>query len=346
MPGQKPNPLFYELELDALTTWMAERRQPAYRARQVFAWAYQRDAATFADMSDLPAALRDALAARFRFGPLPPQAVSASEETTKLLVQFADGQSVECVRISMEGSYTACVSSQVGCAMRCAFCATGRYACERSLTVGEIVQQVISLNALGERVRNVVFMGMGEPFNNYANLVRAIRRLSDPLAFGMSPRRITVSTSGVVPGIHRYAEEGLATELAVSLNASSDDQRRELMPGAGHWTLAQLLEGCRHFSEAHSGRPVTFAYVLMDGVNDAFDDAERLGKLLKGTPHHLNVIPFNEVSHARFKPPAYPRVAAFVQACRRYHLNVSLRHSKGGDIDAACGQLRAREGES
>jgi len=345
MPDTSPPPLFYELDLPDLATWLKQRKQPAYRARQVFAWAYQRSARSFADMTDLPRDLREELAAGFRCGPLPTRAVSESEETTKLLLELADGQCVECVRISMDGSYTACVSSQVGCAVKCAFCATGQFKLQRSLTAGEIIQQVVTLSSLGERVRNVVFMGMGEPFHNYANVVKTVRRLILPEAFGMSPRRITISTSGVVPAIHRYAEEGLATELAVSLNASTDEQRRELMPGAAKHSLAQLLEACRHFSEAHGGRPVTFAYVLIADVNDSFDDAERLGKLLKGSPHHLNVIPFNEVAHARFKPPVYPRVRAFLQACKRHGLNVSLRHSKGGDIDAACGQLRAREGE-
>lgn len=342
MTTQRRLPLLYELALDELAAWLKERRQPAYRARQIFAWAYQRSAGSFADMTDLPRDLRTQLEAAFRCGPLAPRAVSQSEETTKLLLELADGQTIECVRISMDGTYTACVSSQVGCAVKCAFCATGQLKLQRSLTAGEIIQQVVTINSLGERVRNVVFMGMGEPFHNYANVVKAVRRLILPEAFGMSPRRLTISTSGIVPGIHRYADEGLATELAVSLNAGSDQQRRELMPGTARYTLAQLLEACRHFSEAHGGRPVTFAYVLIENVNDSFDDAERLGKLLKGLPHHLNVIPFNEVSHARFKPPVYPRVSAFVQACRRHGLNVSLRHSKGGDIDAACGQLRAR----
>jgi 23S rRNA (adenine2503-C2)-methyltransferase len=334
--------LFYELELDELTTWLKEHKQPSYRARQVFSWAYQRSARSFADMTDLPGDLREELAAAFRFGPLEPQAVSESEETTKLLLELADRQNVECVRIAMDGSYTACVSSQVGCAVKCAFCATGQFKLQRSLTAGEIIQQVVTVNSLGERVRNVVFMGMGEPFHNYANVVKAVRRLISPEAFGMSPRRLTISTSGVVPAIHRYAEEGLATELAVSLNASNDAQRRVLMPGIGKYALPQLLEACRHFSEARGGQPVTFAYVLIQGINDSFDDAERVGKLLKGLPHHLNVIPFNQVSHARFEPPVYPRVRAFMQACQRYGLNISLRHSKGGDIDAACGQLRSR----
>lgn len=335
-------PLFYELELDQLAAWLSLQKQPAYRAKQIFSWAYQRSAASFADMTDLPAALREALTAAYEFGPLPPETSSTNADTTKLLLKMSDGALVECVRITMDDAFTACVSSQVGCAVRCAFCATGQYQCERSLTAGEIIRQVATLNALGEHIRNVVFMGMGEPFHNYANVVKAIRRLTQPEAFGLSPRRITLSTSGVVPAIHRYADEGLATELAVSLNASNDASRKKLMPGVAKWNLAQLLEACRHFSEVHNGRPVTFAYVLLEGLNDSFDDVERLARLLKGQPHHLNVIPFNEVSHAEFRPPAYPRLAAFVEACRRQRLNVSLRHSKGGDIDAACGQLRAR----
>lgn len=346
MPAKPDKPLFYDIELADLAAWLKERKQPAYRAKQVFSWTYERSAASFEDMTDLPKDLRTQLADSFRYGPIAPQAVSANEETTKLLLELHDGQCVECVRISMDGAYTACVSSQVGCAVKCAFCATGQFKLQRSLTAGEIIQQVVTINSLGERVRNVVFMGMGEPFHNYANVVKAVQRLIQPEAFGMSPRRITISTSGVVPGIHRYADEGPATELAVSLNASTDEMRRQLMPGVAKYTLAQLVEACRHFSEAHGGQPVTFAYVLIADLNDTFDDAERLGRLLKGVPHHLNVIPFNEVTHASFKPPAYPRIQAFLKACRRHGLNVSLRHSKGGDIDAACGQLRAREGTS
>lgn len=335
--------LFYELNLPDLQTWLKARKQPAYRAKQIFEWAYQQSARSFADMTNLPQDLREALAAEFEIGPIEPEAVSRNEDTVKLLLKLPDGGLIECVYISMGDSRTGCVSSQVGCAVRCAFCATGQSKMCRSLTVGEIVRQVISLNQLGDRVRNVVFMGMGEPFHNYANVVGAVRRLIAPEAFGISPRRITISTSGIVPAIHKYAEEGLNTELAVSLNASTNDQRRVLMPGAAKWPLAALLEACKHFSESHKGQPVTFAYVLLDGVNDDFEDAERLGKLLKNQPHHLNLIPFNEVDHARFKAPAKVRVRAFLEACRRHRLNVSMRHSKGGDIDAACGQLRVRQ---
>jgi 23S rRNA (adenine2503-C2)-methyltransferase len=338
---------FYSLTREQLTDWMTAHGQPAYRAKQVLEAVYRRALGDFDQMTNLPAALRVDLAEAFDLRPVAPDAVSGNEDTVKLLLSLPGGGQVECVRITMDNAATACVSSQIGCAVGCAFCATGLSVYERSLTVGEILSQVVALNRLGTRARNVVFMGMGEPFNNYANVVNAVRRLTDRDYLGLSPQRITVSTAGVVPGIHHYAADGLPTELAVSLNASTDEQRRALMPGVAKWSLAQLLEACRHFSEVHGGRPVTFAYVLLGGVNDDFDDAERLRKLLRDQPHHLNLIPWNEVGHAEFQPPGYPRVQAFLHACRRHGLNVSLRRSRGGDIEAACGQLRARrQGEA
>lgn len=335
------NQCFYELTPEQVTACLVDRGYPPYRARQVLAGVYRRGISDFAQLTDLPLRLRAELARSFDLRPLEPDRVAETADTTKLLLSLPAGGQVECVRIAMDGAFTACVSSQVGCTVNCAFCATGQGGYERSLTPGEILAQVLAINRLGPAVRNVVFMGMGEPFHNYANVVSTVRRLIAPDLLGLSPRRITVSTAGVVPAIHRYAEEGLATELAVSLNASTDEQRRQLMPGVARYSLAQLMEACQHFSAAHHGRPVTFAYVLIEGVNDTFDDAERLARLLKPQPHHLNLIPLNRVAHAALRAPAYPRVRAFLQACRRHKLNVSLRHSKGEDIEAACGQLRA-----
>lgn len=332
---------FYELTPEQVTAWFADRGHPPYRARQVMTGVYRRGVSDFAQMTDLPAALRAELAREFDLRPVTPDRVVETSDTTKLLLSLPAGGQVECVRIAMDGAFTACVSSQIGCVVNCAFCATGHGGYERSLTPGEILAQVLAINRLGPGVRNVVFMGMGEPFHNYANVVSAVRRMVSPDLLALSPRRITVSTAGVVPAIHRYAEEGLATELAVSLNASTDEQRRQLMPGVARYPLAQLMEACQHFSAAHHGRPVTFAYVLIEGVNDTFDDAERLARLLKHQPHHLNLIPLNRVTHSALRAPAYPRLRAFLQACRRHKLNVSLRHSKGEDIEAACGQLRA-----
>jgi 23S rRNA (adenine2503-C2)-methyltransferase len=331
---------FYEVEPGELKAWLTGRGEPAYRARQILEAVYQQGCTDFMAISNLPLNLRNRLQTTYELGPLAPLAVQRGSESEKLLLALPDGGQVECVRIQMDGASTACVSSQVGCQVRCSFCATGRQGYERSLTASEILWQVVTLSSLGERVRNVVFMGMGEPFHNYANVVEAIRRLIDKEAFAYSPGRLTVSTAGVVPAIHRYAEEGLPTELTVSLNATTDELRRQLMPGVSRWPLTRLLEACRHFSEAHQGQPVTFAYVLLNGLNDNFDDATRLAKLLAHQPHHLNLIPYNTTASNAFEAPPYPRTRAFLQACRRAGLNASLRHSKGGDIEAACGQLR------
>lgn len=349
--------LLYDLNYDELVAWMGERGEASYRAGQVFKWAYRRNACGFERMSDLPHPLRQVLAETFAIGPLAPQKVSVGADTVKLLVQYPEpaGGRVECVRIAMGRTLTACLSTQVGCNVRCAFCATGQIRCRRHLTAGEILQQIISLRAHPAEPRerapldaegvlhlsNVVFMGMGEPFHNYEHTVAAVRRLTDKRAFGMSPSRITVSTSGVVPMIRRYAREGLPTELTVSLNAPNDDLRARLMPGVSKWPLSQLLSACKEYSQATGGQPVTFAYVLIDGVNDLLDHARDVAKLLRHQPHHLNVIPLNAVSHANLRAPSKDRVRAFVEHCRKFGLNVSLRKSKGGEIDAACGQLTA-----
>jgi 23S rRNA (adenine2503-C2)-methyltransferase len=347
--------LLYDLDYEELVEWMKARGQAGYRAGQVFKWAYGRNAASFEQMSDLPQGLRQALEEAFTVGPLAPQRVSTGADTVKLLVEYPEppGGRVECVRIGMGKTLTACLSTQVGCNVRCAFCATGQLRCRRHLTVGEILQQIISLRAHppgpGEQaptdaegvlhISNVVFMGMGEPFHNYEHTVAAVRRLTDKRAFGMSPSRITVSTSGVVPMIRRYAREGLHTELTVSLNAPNDEMRGKLMPGVAKWPLAELLAACKEYSQATGGQPVTFAYVLIDGTNDLLDHARDVAKILRHQPHHLNVIPLNTIGHANLKAPSKERVRAFVEHCRKFGLNVSLRKSKGGEIDAACGQL-------
>lgn len=330
----------YDLSLNDLSSWLREREEKPFRAKQILEWAYGKNAPSFAAMTNLPAALREALDEAFSIGPIEPAATSTGRDATKLLLPMPGGGEVECVRIHMGGTYTACLSSQVGCAVGCAFCATGQMRCERSLDSAEIIQQFVTLRGLGEPISNVVFMGMGEPFHNYSNVVAAVRRLVDRQAFGMSPSRITVSTAGVAPMIRRYAQEGLATELAVSLNAPDDALRRRLMPGVARWPIADILSACAEFSKAHGGQPVTFAYVLIDGVNDDLDHAKALGELLAGQPHHLNVIPLNPVAHTTMKAPERDRTWAFVHHCHRYRLNVSLRRSKGAESDAACGQLR------
>ena len=371
----------YELDADGLASWLSQHKEQPFRAGQILGWAYQKGAASFEEMTDLPQALREGLAQAFEIGPSPIAAMSEGHDTVKLLLDLPRGGQVECVRIKMGHTYTACLSTQVGCSMGCIFCATGQHECERSLKVDEMVGQVISLGRLptplaplprgrgetapatassppgspapalsgrlGEgakwqdavRISNVVFMGMGEPFMNYANLVETVRRLIDKRLFGMSPSRITVSTVGIVPAIKKYAHEGLPTELTISLNAPNDKLRKKLMPGST-WTIAEIMEACREYTEANHGQPVTFAYVLIQDVNDLLDHARELAQLLRRQPHHVNVIPLNPVSHTGLHAPDKARAKAFVDHCGRFGLNVSLRRSKGAEVDAACGQLR------
>ncbi len=329
----------YDLSFYEFGVWLANQGQKPFRTSQVFDWAYKKNAGSFDDMTNLSKELRTLLDGSFHLGPLPHTATSGDQGATKLLVKLPLGGEVECVRVAMGNTFTACLSSQLGCAVRCAFCATGQMGCERGLDPGEIIAQLITIRAMGGQVSNVVFMGMGEPFHNYANLLHAIRLIVDKRAFGMSPSRITVSTAGVAPMIHKYAEERIPTELTISLNAPNDELRERLMPGVAEWPIAQVAAAAKAYTKATGGQPVTFAYVLIDGVNDHLDHARELAQLLRRQPHHLNVIPLNPVSHTDLKRPSRQRTNAFILHCRRSGLNVSLRRSKGVDVDAACGQL-------
>ncbi len=338
--------LFYELSYDQLEMWLADQGEPAYRAGQICEWAYQRGASSFDEMTNLSKSVREVLAANFTIGPAEPIETNADKEAEKMLLPMPGGAEVECVRMGMGSYASACLSTQVGCSMRCAFCATGMGGCERNLTVGEIVLQLVTMRARTGDIRNVVYMGMGEAFHNYQAVVDSINRITDKREMGLSPGRITVSTAGVVPAIHRYAKEGPHTELTVSLNASDQATRDRLMPGVSRWDLGDLLSACAAFTESRSGQPVTFAYVLLEGINDTFEDAERLAKLLRPQPHHLNLIPYNKIPGKDFISPNPFRVDTFYKACCKQGLNTSVRHSKGRRIAAACGQLRRRAQES
>lgn len=351
-------PLLYDLALPALQDWMREHDQPAYRAGQVYHWLYQRFALSWEEMTDLPRGLRELLADSFTLPGAEVVAEHRGEATLKLLLQFPSpppppakrgGQGgaapaeVECVGIAMPGLPTFCLSTQVGCSMRCAFCASTLQGCARNLSAGEILAQAAMLGARQGRPGNVVFMGMGEPLLNLDHVLAAVARLTDPHGFGLSARKITVPTVGIVPQIRRLGRLNLGVNLAVSLNASRDEQRRELMPGAARWNLKELLAACADFTAATGGQPVTFAYVLIKGVNDFFEDADRLVALLRPLRHHLNLIPFNPVEHALLQRPSEKHTRQFAQILQKRGLNVSIRHSKGTEIEAACGQLRQRK---
>ena len=335
--------LFYELNYDELSQWLVNQHQPRYRADQVFEWVYQHGVSGFEEMTNLPTALREVLAAEFVLDWPRVAEVADGRQATKYLLGYADGAHTECVSVEMDDHYTFCLSSQVGCAMDCVFCASALGGLQRNLTAGEIVAQARAVQRQTSRPRNLVFMGIGEPLANLDNVAAAIHRFTDSRALGLSPGRITVATVGLVPGIRRLADMRLGVELAVSLNASTDEQRARLMPAAARWSLEELLEACQYFTRVNQGQPVTFAYVLMKGVNDFLEDTDRLVRLLRPLRHHLNVIPFNPVEHTEISSPSPSRIRGFVARLRRQGLNVSVRYSKGAEVNAACGQLRQHQ---
>ena len=315
-----------------------------FRAAQLVRWLYA-EAAPFGAMSNLPAPLRSRLAAAYS----DLDGTARLEErgradvgTAKLLLRLADGECVESVVIPARDRATACVSCQVGCAFRCAFCASGAMGFTRNLSRGEIVAQALrAAETIGRRPDNIVFMGIGEPMANYDEVLGAIRALNAPDGLGIGARRITVSTCGVVPGIRRLAGEGLQIELSVSLHAPTDAQRSELMPVNRRWPLAELLAACSDYT-ARTDRIVTFEYTLVRDFNDSPRDARALVRLLRGLKCRVNLIPLNPTAHFPGATPPESTLRGFRDHLLAERLNATLRASRGGGIDAACGQLRLR----
>jgi len=298
-------------------------------------------------MHDLPAGLREEMAAAFRVSSLSEKARSEADRglTTKVLYALDGGHTVEAVIMRYGSRSTLCISCQVGCPIGCPFCATGQGPFGRNLAANEIVEQALDANRRlleeGRRLSNVVFMGMGEPMANYAAVVDSIRRLADPALLGISPRRVVVSTSGLVPRMERLAGEGLPVTLAVSLHAARDELRDVLVPINRRYPLEQVVGAARAYAE-RTGRRVSYEWVLLAGVNDTARDAEEMGRLLDRRLSHVNLIPFNPVSGTPYSAPAPAEVRRFLGQVRAQGLNVTLRDNRGREADAACGQLRAR----
>lgn len=315
---------------------------PRYRGRQVAAWIYRKGVTDVAAMSDLPRTFREELAERARLDlPAVERRTASRDGSAKLVLRYGDGARVQSVVMPDEDRLTLCVSTQVGCGYGCAFCLTGTMGLERNLSAGEIVGQVLAAARTleGRRLTHVVYMGMGEPLANYAATVRSIRLLTDPRAFGLSPRRLTVSTVGLAGAIERLAREDLKVNLAVSLHATTDAVRSRLMPvNKGH-PIAEVLAACRRFP-VPARRRMTFEYVLLDGVNDSPEDARRLVRLLHGLRAKVNLIPFNDWEGSRFARPPLPSIIAFQGYLLEQGIIATVRWSKGEDIGAACGQLR------
>ncbi len=351
---QPDAPVLTDLPRTELSAWIdTTLGGPRYRVDQLFTWLHRRRARGFADMSDLPVAFRNELQRLTSLAPLQVDGVQqARDGTRKLRLVTNDGHAIESVLIPHERrGLTLCMSSQVGCSLTCRFCATASLGFVRNLATWEIVDQLYrAQDLLGaeaqaqglqwpQRITNLVFMGMGEPLHNYNQLARAISIATDPRGAAIAGRRITVSTSGFVPGIERFAREGLGSSvgLAVSLNATTDETRSEIMPINTRWDIEALLCAVRQVRDTR--RRVTFEYVLLRDVNDTQQDPVRLANLIGELRCHVNVIPFNPHPHAPYLRPTEQSVESFVNSCRRLGLLVYVRRPRGDDIAAACGQL-------
>ena len=358
LPLAGPRPAISEIDPPSLAAWLSARGEPAYRAAQVLAGVHRPDVAGFADLTDLPVALRAALSESFGFSTIADSHVIGADGglTAKAVHELADGQRIESVlmRYRARGASgertTICISSQAGCAVACPFCATGQAGFGRQLTPGEIVDQVLHWhrppwNALGGAAGgghyNIVFMGMGEPLNNADRVFEAVRLLNDPERLGIGARHITVSTSGVVPGMDRMINELPQVNLAISLHAATDALRDELVPINRKWPVAAVIAAGRRFA-ARTGRRVSLEYVMIDGLNDTDDQASRLADLAHGWRSHVNLIPLNPTPGSRWSGTPRAGIDRFVEILRHGGVPVTVRDTRGREIEAACGQLHAQ----
>lgn len=331
-----------ELERPALEAALAARDEEPFRGRQIFHWLYARAVTRFEAMTDLPRSLRQRLAEDFRLTtPALVHAERSADGTEKFRLRLSDGAEIESVFIPDTPAMTFCISTQVGCAMACAFCLTGKMGLVRHLRAGEIAGQVrvlVDRLAMHDTPFNIVLMGMGEPLHNYDETMKALRILADPHGCAVSPRRITLSTVGLPPALDRLAGEPVMPNLAISLHATTDDLRGRLVPINRKYGLADVIDACRRFPLKRRRR-ITFEYVLLAGVNDSLADARQLARLLGGLRSKVNLIPLNPAAGIPFERPEDAVIDRFAQILAEHHLTVSVRKSRGRDIRAACGQL-------
>ena len=331
-----------ELEREEIEHALDKLGVPKFHGRQVFHWIWARGVTDFAGMTDLAQPLRRMLAEQFVVGtPSLEAKQTSSDGTTKFLLRLRDGRHIESVFIPDTPAQTFCISTQVGCAMGCAFCLTGKMGLIRNLSAGEIAGQVRVLaheTGLARSAFNIVLMGMGEPLHNYDATMKALRIIADKHGLAVPPKRVTLSTVGVLPGLEKLAAEEYMPNLAISLHATTDEQRSRLVPINRKYTLEDLIDACKRFPVAKRRR-ITFEYVMLAGVNDTPEDARRLVKLLSGIKAKVNLLPLNEAAGIPFERPADDRVNAFAKILADRGLVVSVRRSRGRDIRAACGQL-------
>jgi 23S rRNA (adenine2503-C2)-methyltransferase len=339
---------YTELSLEQLAAWLKEHGEKEFHAKQIFDWIYAKHTLSWDEMSNLGKELREKLAKSFRLPILELVRVNESTdlETYKFLWRLRDGSLVESVLICSGTRRTVCVSSQVGCPAKCAFCASGKQGFFRNLRAGEIVEQVLQINKWlkpkGESVTHIVYMGMGEPLKNYESVVKSIRLLTDPHLLNLSQRRITVSTVGVIEGIKRLSKEGLKVNLVLSLHAPNQHIRKKIIPYARQYPLEDILAAMDEYAEK-TKRDITFEYTLIAGINDHPDHAHELSHLLKGKQCTVNLIPYNPVPGVKLKRPDKKAIKQFRSVLFGSHIVNTCRYTKGDDIAAACGQLAMQE---
>jgi len=344
MKNYNDKPDLSGMTLEEIEAFIAHLGKEKYRARQIMKWIYRFGVSSFDDMTNLSKVFREEIKELARITSLPIEEIHESKDgTKKALFRLEDGNFIESVLIREKNHWTQCVSTQVGCAMGCKFCLTGRYGFKRNLTPAEIIGQLRALifnTPEGKNIKSIVMMGMGEPLANYENTLKAIRIISSDVGPGVSKRKITVSTCGITPMIRRLGEEA-SVNLAVSLNAPDDAKRTALMPVNKKFPLKGLIDACREYPMPRR-RMITFEYILMEGINDSENDAKRLVSLLRGVHCKFNLIPFNEFPESDFRRPSDKTIRAFQNILIKNHYTTMVRPSKGNDILAACGQLSGR----
>ncbi|TKC18616.1 23S rRNA (adenine(2503)-C(2))-methyltransferase RlmN [Robertmurraya kyonggiensis] len=343
--NQKPS--IYSLQLHELKEWLVEHNEKAFRGEQIFDWLYLKRITSFEDMSNLSKGLREKLAEHFTITTLNTLIQQTSSDgTIKFLFELHDGFSIETVLMRHEYGNSVCVTTQVGCRIGCTFCASTLGGLKRNLEAGEIVSQVVkvqqALDETDERVSSVVIMGIGEPFDNFDSMMSFLKIINHDKGLNIGARHITVSTSGIIPKIYKFADENLQINFAISLHAPNTEIRSKLMPINKAYKLPDLMEAVRYYIDK-TGRRVSFEYGLFGGVNDQVEHAEELAKLIKGIKCHVNLIPVNYVPERDYVRTPREQIFLFEKTLKQHGVNVTIRREQGHDIDAACGQLRAKE---
>lgn len=335
----------FDLKLEDLTSYLEDNGYSKFVSKQIYDWIYKKRVFDFDKMSNIKLELREQLKKDFDISMLKLVRRQTSKETNKYLFELADGNLIESVLMRHDYGLSVCVSSQIGCNMGCSFCESGRLKKVRDLLPGEIVRQILMIEEdVGMRISSVVVMGIGEPFDNYDNIMDFIRIINSPFGIAIGARHITISTSGLVPMIKKYAEEDLQTNLAISLHAPNDELRNKIMKVNKAYNISSLIAAINEYIEK-TNRRVTIEYVMLSMVNDSEENANELADLLRGMNVYVNLIPYNETSHIEYKKSPNDQVMRFYDTLKRRGINVTVRREFGGNIDAACGQLRANEVE-